>query len=122
MAVPTSVRAVRGATTVDSDTAEQITARIGELLGEMMTANRLELADLISVIFTATDDITALFPATGAREFGFGAVPLMCAQELHIEGGKPLCLRVMMHVNTQRAADEVRHVYLHDAADLRDDL
>jgi chorismate mutase len=120
--VPTAVRAIRGATTVDSDTAEQITARIGELLNELVAANGLDKSDIISILFTATDDISALFPATGAREFGFGDVPLMCARELCIEGAKPLCLRVMMHANSERTATEIQHVYLHDAVDLRDDL
>lgn len=120
--MPQSVRAVRGATTVDANTVEQITQRIGELLVKMLDENGLSLTDVISVLFTATDDITALFPATGARQFGFGPVPLMCARELCIDGAKPLCLRVMMHVNTKLAADEVHHIYLHNATDLRDDL
>jgi chorismate mutase len=120
--MPTAVRAIRGATTVDEDSAAQITARIGELLGEMLGANAISEADIISILFTATDDITALFPAAGAREFGFAAVPLMCARELAIEGAKPLCLRVMMHVNTTLDAAAVNHIYLHDTVDLRDDL
>ena len=120
--MPTTVRAIRGATTVEADTAAQITDRIGELLGEMLAASHLDRADVISIIFTATDDITALFPATGAREFGFGSIPLLCARELSIDGAKPLCLRVMMHVNTELEADRISHIYLHDAADLRDDL
>lgn len=120
--MPTAVRAVRGATTVEEDTTAQITERIGELLAGMLEANGLTHADVISVLFTGTEDITALFPAAGAREFGFGAVPLMCAREMSVEGAKPLCLRVMMHVNTDLGADGISHVYLHDAVDLRDDL
>ena len=120
--MPTAVRAIRGATTVEGDTVAQITERIGELLGQMLESNQLTRDDLISIIFTATDDITSLFPATGAREFGFGAIPLMCARELSIDGSKPLCLRVLMHVNTDLEASAVSHVYLHQAVDLRDDL
>jgi chorismate mutase len=118
----TSVRAVRGATTVDEDTSEAITLRVEALLQAVMERNELHEADLISILFTATDDIVSMFPATAARTMGLGAVPLICARELAITGSTPRCIRVMLHVNTERSRDEMRHVYLEGAQGLRDDL
>jgi chorismate mutase len=120
--VPPALRALRGATTVDEDTTEQIEERVIALLAEMFERNRLHHDDLVSVLFTATDDIHALFPAAAARKFGLGDVPLICARELDIVGGTPLCIRVMMHLTTELGRDELRHVYLEGAKTLRDDL
>ena len=78
--------------------------------------------DLISVLFTATDDIHSIFPATAARKFGLGDVPLLCARELEIEGATQQCIRVMLHLMTKRARSELHHVYLEGAKGLRDDL
>lgn len=116
------VRAVRGATTIDEDTREQITERVVELLSELLDRNSIAHDDLISVWFTATDDIHAMFPAEAARKVGFGDVPLICARELDITGATPLCIRVLIHLSTSRARDELHHVYLHGARGLRDDL
>ena len=118
----TAVRALRGATTIDRDAAEQVTERVTALLSELFERNDLHHDDLISVIFTATPDVHSMFPATAGRAFGLGDVPLLCAQELDIKGAKPLCIRVLMHVNTALARDELRHVYLEGAQSLRDDL
>jgi chorismate mutase len=117
-----AVLALRGATTVDADTTVQVRSRTVALLDQMMTANGLGHDDIISVIFTATDDIHCMFPALAAREHGLGDVPLMCARELDIEGSKPLCIRILMHVTTDRARAELHHIYLEGAANLRDDL
>ena len=117
-----AVRAVRGATTVDDDTTDAITTRVVALLEAVMERNDLHEADLISILFTATDDIVSMFPATAARTMGLGAVPLICARELAITGSTPRCIRVMLHVNTERSRDEMRHVYLEGAQGLRDDL
>jgi chorismate mutase len=114
------VRALRGATTVDEDTSSQVTERTQELLKAMLARNGVEHVDIISVLFTATDDVHSMFPATAARSIGFGDVPLLCARELDIESAQPLCIRVMMHVETTR--DELHHVYLEGARGLRDDL
>ena len=114
------VRALRGATTVDEDTSSQVTERTQALLEAMLARNGVEHVDIISVLFTATDDVHSMFPATAARAIGFGDVPLLCARELDIEGAQPLCVRVMMHVETTR--DELHHVYLEGARGLRDDL
>jgi chorismate mutase len=115
-------RALRGATTVDEDTPEQITARIQELLIQIMERNGLAEDDIVSIIFTTTPDVTSAFPATGARDIGFGAVPLLCASEIAVAGGTPRCMRVLLHVHTTRTKEELRHVYLRGAQGLRDDL
>jgi chorismate mutase len=114
------VRALRGATTVDEDSTAQVTERTQELLKVMLARNGVDHADIISVLFTATDDVHSMFPATAARAIGFGDVPLLCARELDIQGAQPRCIRVMMHVETTRA--ELHHIYLEGARGLRDDL
>ncbi|MBV8692262.1 MAG: chorismate mutase [Actinobacteria bacterium] len=120
--MPPAVRALRGATTIDKDTADQVTERVQALVARMLETNGVDHDDLISILFTATDDVTSMFPATAARAIGLGDVPLICARELSIEGGTPLCIRVMMHLTTDRARDELHHVYLEGARGLRDDL
>jgi chorismate mutase len=117
-----SVRAVRGATTVDDDTPAAITERVVSLLTHILERNELTEDDIISILFTATEDIVSAFPATAARSMGLGAVPLICARELAIVGSVPHCIRVMMHVTTDRPRDEIHHVYLEGAQGLRDDL
>ena len=118
----TAVRALRGATTIDADTAEQVTERVMGLLEQMFERNSLDHDDVISVIFTATGDIHSMFPATVARKFGLGDVPLLCAQELDIHDATPRCIRVLLTVNTGRSRDHLHHVYLEGARNLRDDL
>ena len=120
--MPTSVRAVRGATTVDEDTAPAITERVVALLDQILERNGLDEDDIISILFTATDDIVSTFPATAARSMGLGAVPLICARELAIVGSVPRCIRVMLHVTTDRSRHDIHHVYLEGAHGLRDDL
>jgi chorismate mutase len=88
----------------------------------MLARNGVDKHDLISVIFTATEDLTALFPATAARREGLGDVPLLCARELSVQGATPRCIRVLMHLTTERSPSELRHVYLEGAKGLRDDL
>jgi chorismate mutase len=92
------------------------------LITAMLERNGVRHEDLISVLFTATDDIHAMFPATAAREIGLGDVPLICARELDIVGATPRCIRVMMHLMTERARSDLHHVYLEGARGLRDDL
>jgi chorismate mutase len=122
MAPALSVRGLRGATTVDADTVPQVTERSQELMLEIMARNGLVEDDIISVLFTATADVTSAFPATAIREIGFGAVPLLCAAEIAVPGSMPHCIRVLLHVSTPRPRDEMHHVYLHGAQVLRDDL
>jgi chorismate mutase len=116
------VHAVRGATTVDDDTREQVIERTQELVRAVVERNGFEEDDLISILFTATDDIRSAFPAEAAREAGFTRVPLMCARELDIVDGIQRCIRVMVHVQTTRTRSELRHPYLHGARQLRTDL
>ncbi len=120
--VSRAVRALRGATTVDVDTAEQIEERMVALLTELFDRNDIDHDDLISIVLTATPDISSAFPAAAARTFGLGDVPLLCAQELDIEGATPLCLRVLIHLTTERGRNEMHHIYLEGAEGLRDDL
>lgn len=117
-----SVRAVRGATQLTSDTREEMLERVAEMVTEVMRANDLDVDDFISVIFTATSDLVAEFPAYAARRLGFGEIPLLCARELEIAGSMPRVVRMMAHVETDRARSELTHVYLHGAAALRSDL
>ena len=114
------VRALRGATTVDQDTPEQVTERTQALLAAMVARNEVDHTRVISVLFTATDDIHSMFPATAARASGFGDVPLLCARELDINGAQPRCIRVMMHLETSN--EQLHHIYLEGARGLRDDL
>ena len=116
------VRALRGATTVERNDAEDIAVATRELLTSMIEANEVDVQEIISVLFTTSPDLTAAFPAAAARGIGFQTVPLMCASEIDVPGAKPLCIRVMMHAYTARTRAEIRHVYLRDAQNLRDDL
>jgi len=117
-----AVRALRGATTLDEDTPEHMHKRVQELLREMLARNDVAHDDLISIVFTATGDIRSMFPAAAARAIGLGDVPLLCARELDVDGGTPMCIRVLMHITTERSRGELRHVYLEGARGLRDDL
>ncbi len=107
---------------MDSDTPEQVTARTQQLLTAMLERNGIAHEDLISVILTATPDVVSIFPALAARQLGLGDVPLLCAREIDVVGATPRCIRVLMHLSTTRARDELHHVYLEGARELRDDL
>jgi chorismate mutase len=117
-----AVRALRGATTLDVDEREHLFERVIALLEALFERNDLAHDDLISVLFTATDDIHCAFPALAARKFGLGDVPLICARELEVDGSTPRCVRVMIHLTTDKGRDELHHVYLEGARGLRDDL
>lgn len=119
-----TVSAVRGATTLEADTREQVLARTTELLAALLDRNGLRSGDLISLIFTATDDIRSEFPAAAVRAAGISDVPMLCARELAIAGPSniALCIRVMAHVHSDRPRAELRHPYLHGARQLRSDL
>ncbi len=117
-----AVRAVRGATQLDSDTREHMLERVAEMVTDVMESNGLEVDDFISVIFTATSDLVSEFPAYAARRLGFGDIPLLCARELEIDGSMPRVVRMMAHVETDLPRADVTHCYLHGAAALRKDL
>ena len=116
------LRALRGATTVDEDSETQITERVQALIDEMLLRNGVDHDDLVSILFTATEDVTSMFPATAARGSGLGDVPLICARELSVKEGTPRCIRVMMHLYTEHDRSQLHHVYLEGARSLRDDL
>jgi chorismate mutase len=116
------VRAARGAIVVEEDTPPGVLGPTQRLLGELLRRNGIDHDDLISILFTATADLRAAFPAEAARKMGLGRVPLMCAQEIPVEGSMPRVVRVLMHFNTEAGLDEVAHVYLDGAESLRDDL
>ena len=116
-------RGIRGATTVESNSREAILDAARELLGEVIRQNDVRKEDVASAYFTTTPDLNAEFPAVTARnDFGWTNVALMCGHEMAVPGSLPMCLRVMLHVNTERSQDEVNHVYLRGAAVLRPDL
>jgi chorismate mutase len=114
--------AIRGATTVDANTEEAMSPRVQEMLLAMLERNGVTHDDVVSALFTATPDLTAAFPATAARGVGFGDIPLICASEIAVPNATPLCVRVMLHVYSDRPRADIRHVYLHGAQGLRDDL
>jgi chorismate mutase len=117
-----TVRAVRGAIQVARDTREDILSGASELVLEVLARNSIDPADLISVLFTATADLTAEFPAYAARQLGLTDVPLMCAAEIAVPGALPRTLRLLAHVETELPRSAIRHVYLGGAASLRTDL
>ena len=117
-----SVRAIRGATQVEANTAESIYAGVVELLSEILSANALTPQDVISVLFTSSPDLNAAFPAAGAREVGFASVPLICAVEIDVPGALERTIRVMAHVETAASDDSISHIYLHGAKSLRRDI
>jgi chorismate mutase len=116
------VRGIRGAIQIDEDDREQILDGADELVRAVLERNELDSADLISIIFTATPDLTAEFPAYAARRLGLTDVPLLCAREIAVVGAMPRVLRLLAHVETVRSRAAIRHVYLRGAAALRTDL
>lgn len=117
-----SVRAVRGAIQIDTDAREAILDGTAGLVREVLRRNELRPDDLISIVFTATPDLTAEFPAYAARQLGLTDVPLLCATEIAVPGAMPRVLRLLAHVETQLGRPQIRHVYLGGAAQLRTDL
>ena len=116
------VRAARGAIVVERDEAETVLEATARLLGQMIERNAVGREDLVSILFTATDEVRSAFPAEAARRMGLGRVPLLCARELPVEGSMPGVIRVLMHFHSELGIDEVTHVYLDGAESLRDDL
>jgi chorismate mutase len=117
-----AVRAVRGAIQVDENDRAAILEGTSELVTEVLNRNRIRPADLISIVFTATPDLTAEFPAYAARLLGLTDVPLLCSTEIAVPGAMPRVLRLLAHVETTLARADIRHVYLRGAAALRTDL
>jgi chorismate mutase len=117
-----AVRAVRGAIQVDANDRDEILKGTSELVTEVMHRNEIAPDDLISIVFTATPDLTAEFPAYAARLLGLTDVPLLCTTEIAVPGSMPRVLRLMAHVETPLTRGDIRHVYLRGATALRTDL
>ena len=113
---------MRGAITVERDEREAVLTSTSRLVAEILQRNRLSPSDIVSVIFTATPDLRSAFPAEAARQMGLKGVPLLCAQEIDVDGAMPRVVRVLMHFRSDLPPSEVTHVYLDGAESLRDDL
>lgn len=116
-----AVRGIRGATVAPTDTPAAVRAATRELLERIVAANAVATDDIASVIFTVTSDITSEYPARAARELGWTGVALLGATEMAIPGSLSRCIRVLLHVNTERPASALKHIYLHEAGALRPD-
>lgn len=117
------IRGIRGATTVTADEPDLILQATRELLEEILEENEgMRPEDVASALFTVTDDLVSTFPAQGARQMGWGLVPMLCAREIPVPGSLPRVIRVLVHWNTDLPQNEVTHVYLRDAVKLRPDL
>jgi chorismate mutase len=117
-----TIRAVRGAIQIDADERQAILDGTAELVTEVMSRNKLSTDQVISVIFTATPDLTMEFPALAARSLGFQEVPLLCCTEMSVPGSMPKVVRLMMHIETELSRPAIQHVYLRGAAALRLDI
>ncbi len=118
-----AVRGIRGATSVEADTPADILAATTELLQEILRANQIEGFDeIVSAIFTTTADLTSSFPAEAARSLGMHQVPLLCASEIPVRSSVARCIRVLLHLNTERTQRDMVHVYLREARRLRPDV
>ncbi len=116
------VRGIRGATSTAADTRDAILKATRELLEEMLRANGIaDFDDIASIVLTTTPDLTATYPAEAARDMGMSFVPLLCASEIAVPGRLPRCVRVLMHVNTEKPSRAMVHVYLREAKTLRPD-
>jgi len=115
-------RGVRGATTIEANSPESILDATRELLAAMLKANDLDVEYVASAFFTVTPDLNAEFPAIAARNMGWNTVALLCGHEMNKPGALPMTLRVLLHVNTEKAAREIKHVYLRGARVLRPDI
>jgi chorismate mutase len=117
-----SIRAIRGATCLTQDDANEMSDAVVELLTALLERNNLTKDDIISVFFTATADLRCAFPASAARRLDFGDVPLICAQEIDVTGALPRVIRVMAHVDSKKTRSEIKHIYLRGAEVLRQDI
>jgi chorismate mutase len=116
------VRAIRGAITVEKNTAEDIIESTKILLEKIIEKNNMPIDNIISIIFSVTRDLDSAFPAVAARKLGWTDVALMCTNEIHVPGSLEKCIRVLMHVNTEKSNQDIKHVYLKGAKILRPDL
>ena len=115
----TKVRAIRGATTADENTKESIVEATIHLLKKIVEENNLDKNEVISAFFTTTKDLNAQFPAVAARTIGWTEVALMCSHEMDIPDAQNMCIRVMVHINTDMLPNQIQNVYLKEAVNLR---
>jgi chorismate mutase len=115
------VRAIRGATTVQNNSKEEIITATQELLIKIQNENQFLLPDVISVVFSMTEDLNAEFPALAARKLGWTTIPLLCTREIPVPGSLPKCIRVLIHINTEKQQTEIKSIFLKDAVNLRPD-
>ena len=116
------IRGIRGATTIDVDTPEEVVEATRELLAVMVERNGIDRESIAAVMFTATSDVKSEFPALAARQMGWTSVPLLCFQEMEVNEALSRCIRVLMLINTDRAQNDIHHVYLRQASFLRQDI
>ena len=117
-----AVRGIRGAITVSVNTKKEIIDKTGELLQVILERNKMIVEDIASAFFTVTDDLNAEFPAVAARNLGWIYTPLMCSKEIPVPGSLNMCVRVLLHINSNKKQSEMMHVYLGGAMKLRPDL
>jgi chorismate mutase len=115
-------RGVRGATTVEVNSREAILQATRQMLALMIRRNDIDAVDIASAQFTVTKDLNAEFPALAARQLNWLEVPLLCGYEIEVPGSLPMCIRVLLHWNTDKSQSEIHHVYIHEAVKLRPDL
>lgn len=115
-------RGIRGATTISANEREEILTATRQLLALMIRTNGIDAKDVASALFTTTPDIDAEFPALAARQLGWIDVPLLCGHEISVPGSLPMCIRVLVHWNTEKTQEDVEHIYVRDAKKLRPDL
>ena len=117
-----ALRGLRGATLLTADDKAEMLEAVTELVAEMMTRNAVDEAHVVSIIFTATPDIHSGFPAAAARTLGFQDVPLLCAQEMNVDGALARVVRILVHADLEGPRSQIQHVYLRGAEVLRQDL
>jgi chorismate mutase len=116
------IRGVRGATTVEADTKDEILTATRQLLALMIRVNQIQSEDVASALFSVTADLNAEFPALAARQLGWLEVPMLCTHELSVPGSLPKCIRILVHWNTEKTQSQIQHVYIREAVRLRPDL
>ena len=117
------ILSIRGATTVNENSVKEIKTSVIQLINEIFKQNKIDKSNIINIIFTVTNDLDLINPATVVREeFELDIVPMLCVQEMKVKNGLPKCIRVMIQITATQTKNEVKHVYLGDAANLRPDL
>jgi chorismate mutase len=117
-----ALRGIRGATTIESNTKEEILENTQELLSKIIQSNQINTQDIASIFFSVTKDLNATFPAIAARNMGLSQTPLLCFNEIDVPGSVPFCIRILMQINSDHPQDFFEHIYLKKAVSLRPDI